>query len=86
MVIIGIVDVANMQHKILKERRVSMENLKKFKGYCAERGIKQTELAELLDITPANMSEKMNGKQPFTLIQVKKICETYQISADEYFI
>jgi len=63
-----------------------MEKLMKFKGFCAENGIKQMELAKLLEITPANMSEKMNGKQPFTLMQVKKICETYEISADEYFI
>lgn len=86
MVIIGIVDVASKQHNILKERGLSMEKLMKFKGFCAENGIKQMELAKLLEITPANMSEKMNGKQPFTLMQVKKICETYEISADEYFI
>ena len=58
----------------------------KFKGYCAEHGIKQGELAELLGITLQNVNEKINGKQPFTLQQVKTICDKYHISADEYFI
>lgn len=58
----------------------------KFKGYCAEHGIKQSEIAELLGITISNVNEKMNGKQPFTLEQVRILCEHYKISADEYFI
>lgn len=58
----------------------------KFKGYCAEHNIKQVDLAELLGINVANVNEKVNGKQPFTLEQVKTICKKYSISADEYFI
>lgn len=55
---------------------------KKFKGWCAAHGIKVKDIADLLDIHIKNASEKMNGKQEFTLPQVKKICETYNISAD----
>ena len=54
----------------------------KFKGWCAAHGIKVKDIADLLDIHIKNASEKMNGKQEFTLPQVKKICETYNISAD----
>lgn len=54
----------------------------KFKGWCAAHGIKVKDIADLLDIHVNNASEKMNGKQEFTLPQVKKICETYNISAD----
>lgn len=54
----------------------------KFKGWCAAHGIKVKDIAELLEIHVNNASEKMNGKQEFTLPQVKKICETYKISAD----
>lgn len=61
-----------------------MDNLK-FKGFLAERGIKQTELAELLSLDVSNVNLKVNGKQPWTLEQVRIICERYQISADEYF-
>ncbi len=58
----------------------------KFKGYCAEHKIRQSEIAELLGIQVPNVSEKMNGKQPFTLEQVKILCKHYGISADDYFI
>ena len=58
----------------------------KFKGFCAANNIKQSDLAQLLGITVSNVNEKVNGKQPFTLDQVKKICNEYHISADEYFI
>lgn len=61
-------------------------NTLKFKGYCAENGIKQADIAELLGITVSNVNEKMNDKQPFTLEQVKILCKKFQISADEYFI
>lgn len=54
----------------------------KFKGWCAAHGVKVKDIADLLEIHVNNASEKMNGKQEFTLPQVKKICETYNISAD----
>lgn len=62
-----------------------MENLK-FKGFMAENGIKQTEIAEVLEIDVANVNLKVNGKQDFTLAQIRTLCEKYHISADEYFI
>ena len=58
----------------------------KFKGYCVEHNIRQSEIADLLGITISNANEKLNGKQPFTLDQVKILCAHYEISADEYFI
>lgn len=58
----------------------------KFKGFCVSNGIKQKDISKLLDINIQNVNEKINGKQPFTLEQVKIICKHYGISADEYFI
>lgn len=58
----------------------------KFKGYCAEHNIKQKEVAEVLDITVQNVNRKMNGKEAFTLEQVKTLCKHFKISADEYFV
>ena len=58
----------------------------KFKAFLVERGIKQSEIAELLNINLTNVNEKLNGKQPFTLEQIKTICGKYDLSADEYFI
>lgn len=62
-----------------------MDSLK-FKGYCAEHNIKQADLAEILDIHVQNVCEKLNGKQAWTLDQVRILCERFDISADEYFI
>ena len=61
-----------------------MDNLK-FKGFMAENKITQAELAELLKIDVSNVNLKVNGKQAWTLAQVKAICEKYNISAQEYF-
>ncbi len=58
----------------------------KFKGWLVEHRIRQAELAELLGITVENVNSKLNGRQEFTLSQVKKICETYSISADDFFV
>lgn len=57
----------------------------KFKGFMAENGIKQQEIAELLGIDIATANQKINGKQPWTLPQVKALCEKYNIVADIYF-
>ena len=58
----------------------------RFKGYCAENKVKQSEIAEILNITVQSANRKLNGKEPFTLDQVKTLCEHYSISADEYFV
>ena len=58
----------------------------KFKGWLVEHQIKQADLAELLGITSENVNAKLNGRQEFTLSQVKKICDTYGISADDFFV
>ena len=57
----------------------------KFKGYCTEHGIRQAEIAKVLGITAGNVNRKMNGHQPWTLSQVKTLCEHYGISSDIYF-
>lgn len=58
----------------------------KFKGYCAENGIKQTEIMELLGLSAQSVNAKMNGRQDFTLSQIKTLCQHYGISADLYFL
>lgn len=58
----------------------------KFKGYCAEHKIKQSEIAELLKIKVQSVNRKLNDKEPFTLEQVVTLCKRYGISADEYFV
>ena len=54
----------------------------KFKGWCAAHNVKAKEIADLIGVTYNNVVDKMNGKQNFTLPQIKTICEKYGISAD----
>lgn len=54
----------------------------KFKAWLVEHGIKQSDLAELLELDLSNVNEKVNGKQEFTMQQVKTICAKYGLSAD----
>lgn len=58
----------------------------KFKGFCVENGIKQAEIADVLHISISRVNSKLNGREPFTLEQVKTLCKTYAISADIYFV
>ena len=58
----------------------------KFKGFCVERKIKQSEIAELLKISVQSVNRKLNENEPFTLEQVKVLCSHFKISADEYFV
>ena len=61
-------------------------NCKRFKGYMAEHDISQKELADLLGIKVESANRKVNDKEPFTLSQVKIICQKYGISADDFFV
>ena len=65
----------------------SQKNLKhpphlKLKGQLAEKGIKQKELARLLGITVTTLSRKINGQAHFTVFEVNKICQEYDLSPD----
>ena len=62
-----------------------MDDLR-FKGFCASHNIKQAEIADVLKINVQNVNAKLNGKQSWTLEQVKILCERYDLSADDYFI
>lgn len=57
-----------------------------FKAFLVRNGIKQKEIAEMLNITQENVNSKLNGRSDFTLKQVRFLCNKLQISADDYFI
>lgn len=58
-----------------------MNNLR-FKAWLAEHRITQREVRDLLGLSSASINKKINGKEDFKLPQIRKICETYNISAD----
>lgn len=59
---------------------------RRFKGYMAINNIKQTEIAELLDISIQSVNKKVNGKEDFTLPQIRTLCQRFGISADDFFV
>lgn len=59
-----------------------MQQMLSFKGWMAENKVSQKEISELLGISQQAVWSKVNGKREFSMPQVKKICETYHISAD----
>ena len=54
----------------------------KFKAWMAENNVRQADLKVLLGISTASVWKKVNGREPFTVPQISKICNTYGISAD----
>ena len=58
----------------------------KFKAWMKENGVKNSDIAKLLDITDATASKKLNGISDFTIGEIRTICNYYSISADTYFI
>lgn len=59
----------------------------KFKAWMAENDIKQKDLAELLCRRVSTINQKLNGTSgDFTMAEVRKICEQYNISSDTYFL
>ena len=53
-----------------------------FKGWMAANNLSQIELARELGLSIQSVNLKVNGKVPWTLEQITKICEKYDISAD----
>lgn len=59
-----------------------MSNKMSFKAWLITNGIKQYEIASLLDISLQSVNNKVNGRQDFTLAQIKKLHDTYGVEAD----
>jgi predicted XRE-type DNA-binding protein len=57
-------------------------NTLKFKAWMAENRITQREIMELLDLSGTSVNKKVNGKEDFTLPQIRTICQKYGISSD----
>lgn len=59
----------------------------KFRTLLKEKGIKQEEVAKLLGKTVSALNQNINGTGgDFSVSEVRLICITYNISADEFFI
>lgn len=62
------------------------EAYSKFKGYLVEKNIKQKSVAEMLKISQATLSKRINGKGgDFTVQELEKICTSLKIKAELFF-
>lgn len=53
--------------------------LEKLRGLMAEKGIKQIDLADKLDISMSAMNSKMLGKTEFTLREIREIARVFNV-------
>lgn len=77
--------MAGKTNKRIKRRHVPYT---KFKAWMEEHDVKQKDLAELLGKKrTSTINQNLNGTGgDFSMPDVRKICLTYGISADEFFI
>ncbi len=68
-----------------KRRRVKHPPHLKVKGFFVAKDIRQKEVAELLNIAPTTLNQKLNGYLHFTFDEVEKICDEYGVSPDIFF-
>lgn len=54
------------------------------KAVLAERGLKQKYLAELLDLSPITINQKINGTLEFTYSEVETMCDDLNISTETF--
>jgi len=57
---------------------------KKFKSILVERDIKQKYLAELLNLSPVTINQKINGTLEFTYSEIETICDDLEISTEVF--
>lgn len=59
----------------------------KFKSFLVENGIKQKEVAKILNKSQTALNQNLNGTGgDFLVMEIRKICMEFQISGDEYFL
>ncbi|WP_322922932.1 helix-turn-helix transcriptional regulator [Paenibacillus campi] len=59
----------------------------KFKSFLVENGIKQKEIAKILNKSQTAFNQNLNGTGgDFSVMEIRKICTALQISGDEYFL
>ena len=57
-----------------------MDKVQKMKYELVARGVTQNDVAELLNIDPKSVNNKLNGKTKFTVDQWEKVKKTYKIN------
>lgn len=61
-----------------------MINTLKIKGRIAELGLKQGDIASKLGLSPATVSQKINGLRPMSLDEAEKIADILRIPDSQF--
>lgn len=62
-----------------------MINRNKLRGLMATKGIRQSELAKELDLSYNSFNMKLNGKNLFTEVEIKKIADYFNVDINFLF-
>ncbi len=54
----------------------------KVKGFFVANAIRQKEVADILNIAPTTLNQKLNGYLHFTFDEVEKICDEYGVGPE----
>ncbi|MBN2796210.1 MAG: helix-turn-helix transcriptional regulator [Clostridia bacterium] len=63
-----------------------MKGYPKLKALLVERGIKQKEIADVLEITLSTFNNKLNGVSDFDLGEVRKLCNYLSITSEIFLL
>lgn len=67
---------------VSKRRRIKHPPHLKVKGFFVANAIRQKEVADILNIAPTTLNQKLNGYLHFTFDEVEKICDEYGVSPE----
>jgi len=65
-----------------KKGRIKHPPHLKVKGFFVANAIRQKEVADLLNIAPTTLNQKLNGYLHFTFDEVEKICDEYGVGPE----
>jgi len=65
-----------------KNKRLKHAPHLQVKGFFVANGIRQHEVAEMLNISPVTLNQKLNGYLHFSFGEVEKICRKYGVKPD----
>ena len=65
-----------------KSRRIKHPPHLKVKGFFVANAIRQKEVADILNIAPTTLNQKLNGYLHFTFDEVEKICDEYGVGPE----
>ncbi|NCC19161.1 MAG: XRE family transcriptional regulator [Bacteroidia bacterium] len=60
-------------------------NSNKLKGLIAEKGINQSDVAKLLELSENQTSKKINGKVDFKVTEISKLSTYFNVKPDIFF-